>query len=164
MMNKRNKKGFTLVELLIVVAIIAVLVAISIPIFLTELEKSKEATDIANIRAGYAQAREAAILGDDTLEEDDGVSDGMFVAGGISSETGEEDNYYTFRGELVQGKDGWQCDDVEVAGIKLSEFVGEPTQDGWFQIECTSDGWVQITLGKGSQRKTVTSTTVTGGN
>ena len=32
---KKNKKGFTLAELLIVVAIIAVLVAISIPIFTT---------------------------------------------------------------------------------------------------------------------------------
>ena len=37
---KENKKGFTLAELLIVVAIIAVLVAISIPIFTSQLEKS----------------------------------------------------------------------------------------------------------------------------
>lgn len=34
-MNKTNKKGFTLAELLIVVAIIAVLVAIAIPVFTT---------------------------------------------------------------------------------------------------------------------------------
>ncbi|MFR7953894.1 MAG: type IV pilin protein [Ruminococcus sp.] len=38
---KENKKGFTLAELLIVVAIIAVLVAISIPIFNSQLEKSR---------------------------------------------------------------------------------------------------------------------------
>lgn len=38
---KENKKGFTLAELLIVVAIIAVLVAISIPIFSSQLEKSE---------------------------------------------------------------------------------------------------------------------------
>ncbi len=50
-----NKKGFTLAELLIVVAIIAVLVAIAIPIFTTQLEKSREAVDAANIRAAYAQ-------------------------------------------------------------------------------------------------------------
>ncbi len=51
----RNKKGFTLAELLIVVAIIAVLVAIAIPIFINQLEKSREATDAANIRAAYAE-------------------------------------------------------------------------------------------------------------
>ena len=40
--NRENKKGFTLAELLIVVAIIGVLVAISIPIFTSQLEKSRE--------------------------------------------------------------------------------------------------------------------------
>lgn len=51
---KNNRKGFTLAELLIVVAIIAVLVAIAIPVFTTQLEKSREATDAANVRAAYA--------------------------------------------------------------------------------------------------------------
>ena len=62
-MKKNNKKGFTLAELLIVVAIIAVLVAISIPIFTTQLEKSKEGTDIANLRSAYAAAQVAALTG-----------------------------------------------------------------------------------------------------
>lgn len=60
-----NKKGFTLAELLIVVAIIAVLVAIAIPIFTTQLEKSKESTDAANLRAAYATAA-AAVLDSQT--------------------------------------------------------------------------------------------------
>ena len=51
---KKNNKGFTLAELLIVVAIIAVLVAIAIPVFTAQLEKSREATDIANVRSAYA--------------------------------------------------------------------------------------------------------------
>jgi len=51
-----NKKGFTLAELLIVVAIIAVLVAIAIPVFTSQLERSREATDVSNIRAAYAEA------------------------------------------------------------------------------------------------------------
>ena len=46
-----NKKGFTLMEMLIVVAIIAVLVAIAIPVFNGALTKSKEAADVANVRA-----------------------------------------------------------------------------------------------------------------
>ena len=52
---KKNNKGFTLAELLIVVAIIAVLVAIAIPVFSSQLEKAREATDEANIRSIYAQ-------------------------------------------------------------------------------------------------------------
>ena len=55
MREKMNKKGFTLAELLIVVAIIAVLVSIAIPVFTNQLEKSREATDIANVRSAYAE-------------------------------------------------------------------------------------------------------------
>ena len=57
----KNKKGFTLMEMLIVVAIIAVLVAIAIPTFSGALTKSKEAADVANIRAYYAEQQIKAI-------------------------------------------------------------------------------------------------------
>ena len=60
---KKNKKGFTLAELLIVVAIIAVLVAISIPIFSSQLEKSRDAVSVSNMRAAYAQAQAAWLTG-----------------------------------------------------------------------------------------------------
>ena len=65
-MNKTNKKGFTLAELLIVVAIIAVLVAIAIPVFTAQLEKSREAVDAANIRAKYAELMAEAITDGET--------------------------------------------------------------------------------------------------
>lgn len=50
-----RKKGFTLSELLIVVAIIAVLVAIAIPVFNAQLHKSRVAVDWANTRAYFAE-------------------------------------------------------------------------------------------------------------
>lgn len=53
--KKNNKKGFTLAELLIVVAIIAVLVAIAIPVFTNSLNRAKFMTDVANVRAAYAE-------------------------------------------------------------------------------------------------------------
>ena len=56
MNSKKNRKGFTLMEMLIVVAIIAILVAIMIPTFTNQLEKARQATDLANIRAAYAEA------------------------------------------------------------------------------------------------------------
>ena len=64
---KRNKKGFTLAELLIVVAIIAVLTAIAIPVFTSQLEKAREATDLSNIRAAYAQATAEALTADTAM-------------------------------------------------------------------------------------------------
>ncbi len=63
-MKKNNKKGFTLAELLIVVAIIAVLVAIAIPVFTAQLEKSREATDLANLRGAYAEQMTALLTWD----------------------------------------------------------------------------------------------------
>lgn len=60
----RNKKGFTLAELMVVVAIIGVLVAVSVPIFNSQLEKSREATDLANVRSAYAQVMTEAISKD----------------------------------------------------------------------------------------------------
>ena len=50
-MKKMNKKGFTLMEMLIVIAIIAILIAIAIPTFTSALEKSRQRTDMANVRS-----------------------------------------------------------------------------------------------------------------
>jgi prepilin-type N-terminal cleavage/methylation domain-containing protein len=57
-MSRQNRRGFTLAELLVVVAIIGVLVAVSIPIFTSQLDKAKIATNAANIKA----AQNAAIV------------------------------------------------------------------------------------------------------
>ena len=51
-------------EMLIVIAIIAVLIAIAIPVFASQLEKTREATDLANVRSAYAQVSAEALLGD----------------------------------------------------------------------------------------------------
>ena len=53
---REEKKGFTLAELLVVVAIIAVLVAIAIPVFTSSLDNAKTQADATTIRGGYAAA------------------------------------------------------------------------------------------------------------
>ena len=77
MSKKLNKKGFTLAELLIVVAIIAVLVVGSVPIFSSKLEKAREAADVANMRAAKAAAvskyLEDGTDGDFVYDADNGV-------------------------------------------------------------------------------------------
>lgn len=60
-MKKLNKKGFTLAELLIVIAIIAILIAIAIPAFSASLRSAKLAVDHSNIRAMYAVLRTAEL-------------------------------------------------------------------------------------------------------
>ena len=56
-------KGFTLMEMLIVIAIIVVLVAISIPTFSGSLDKANAATDAANFRAAKAVVINAEMAG-----------------------------------------------------------------------------------------------------
>ena len=53
-------------EMLIVIAIIAVLIVIAIPVFASQLEKSREAADLANVRSAYAQVSAEVLLGDPT--------------------------------------------------------------------------------------------------
>lgn len=50
-------------KLRVFVAIIGVLVAISIPIFTSQLEKSRDAVTASNVRAAYAEAQTAWLTG-----------------------------------------------------------------------------------------------------
>lgn len=100
MEKKRNQKGFTLAELLIVVAIIAVLVAIAIPIFTAQLEKSREATDLANLRSAYAEVMTAGLT--------------------------EDSANYTKTVKAKQAKDEWQSTNLDtIGGIPVGNASGQ---------------------------------------
>lgn len=114
MKKLNNKKGFTLMEMLIVVAIIAVLVAIAIPVFTNQLEKSREATDAANIRSAYAEVMACALTGE-TKEE--AKKNDVDV-------TGDETNGNTYKKTVtaVQKQTGWQNKTItDIAGIEVSD-------------------------------------------
>lgn len=120
---RKNEKGFTLAELLIVVAIIGVLVAISIPIFTSQLEKAREATDMANIRSAYAEVAASALTDSDTT-----------VTETVAAK---------------QTQTGWQTDNnTEIAGIKLSQITENAKKGGTFTIkyEAATDGTGKITI------------------
>ena len=80
MMRQRlcARKGFTLAELLVVVAIVGILVSISIPVFRKQLEKTREATDIANLRSAYSAARYLSALGEFTVTDANGQNPRTF--------------------------------------------------------------------------------------
>ena len=115
---RKNRKGFTLAELLIVVAIIAVLVAIAIPIFASQLEKSKEATDIANVRSAYAQVVTKYLTDGDSAYE-------MSVAA-RQTQTGWQGT----SGTLVIQKDGSETTSKFDAKISGSTYTVAITASG----------------------------------
>ena len=122
---KKNNKGFTLMEMLIVVAIIAILVAIAIPVFTAQLEKAREATDLANIRNAYAEVL-AAFL------------------------TGDEANL-TKTVTLTQKQDNWQTPttDLTIGEYKVSETNGlkEPKAGGTIKLTVGNDPKTAATYG-----------------
>lgn len=65
-MKKNSKKGFTLAELLIVIAIIAILIAIMFPVFGAQIDKARAAADLANVRAKYSELVADSMLGTGT--------------------------------------------------------------------------------------------------
>ena len=54
MRTEKKQNGFTLMEMLIVVAVIAVLAAVAIPVISKNVHKSQEMADVANVRAYFA--------------------------------------------------------------------------------------------------------------
>lgn len=128
MFKKLNKKGFTLAELLVVVAIIGVLVAISIPIFTAQLKKARLATNQANARAAYAMAT-AQYLAEDASPDAavsyeytvSGATLGTQTAGGTAT--------------ITKAIDEW----TETDTIGTDIVAGEKTADKWV-VELSKDG------------------------
>ena len=126
----RNKKGFTLAELLIVVAIIAVLVAIAIPIFTAQLEKARDAVSVANLRTAYAEAQTLVLTGNDGETSDRAT---------LKIKTSGTDDYYS----------------VAVTGVDL---VGTKDSDNWSGLAAELPFTTQLgaETGKDGKNKTVT--------
>lgn len=97
LMKERKKKGFTLVELIIVIAIIAILVAIAIP-------KFGSITRNANIKSDVANAKNLHGIAAQLLAEDKGA-------------TYADDDAFT--AEVIKKVDGGKLPDVKAASGKF---------------------------------------------
>lgn len=86
-------------EMLIVIAIVAVLISVAVPVLSSQLERSREAVDLANVRSAYAQVSTEALLGNTDI---------------------------TVTVKLKQKQAGWQSvDPVNIGGIIHSKNEGD---------------------------------------
>ena len=125
----KSRRGFTLLEMLIVVAIIAILVAIMIPTLSGILERSRETTDLANVRSAYAELMIKIIDGDE---------DAVAVV------------------NLTQTQDDWQSPlpiriaDVTYEGAETENWIGTPGAKGTCEISFDQDKGVIFTWSGGT--------------
>ena len=110
MRKLKNSKGFTLMEMLIVIAIIAVLIAIAIPTFMANLNKARVATDEANIRSGYASVMAEVLAGNSDVTP--ATTYFLQKDGSVASAT--SNNNYTTLGNSGGAK--------EIAGHSVDEW------------------------------------------
>ena len=119
-MQNRNK-GFTLIELIVVVSILAVLVGLLAPVYSKYIERSRESVDLANVRSAYDE---------------------------LMIEAATENQTTTKVVPLKQKIAGWQSmNTVSIGGIShtngegdTEHWIGDPVKGGVCEVSLTENG------------------------
>lgn len=119
-MQNRNK-GFTLIELIVVVSILTVLVGLLAPAYTKYIERSRESVDLANVRSAYDE---------------------------LMIEEATENQTTTKVVPLKQKIAGWQSmNTVSIGGIShtngeadTEHWIGDPVKGGVCEVSLTENG------------------------
>ena len=129
--TRTDTRGFTVAELMVVVAIIAVLVGVAIPVFSSQAERARESTDAANIRSAYAEVRSSFITDDRTQ----------------AASWDDDAEAWVKRVDLTQTANGWASEQLKSALDSLcssAQQTGAPVRNGFAKVLCLLNGTVQI--------------------
>lgn len=140
-MKKNNRKGFTIVELVIVIAVIAILAAVLIPTFAGIVEKANESKALQEAKNAYTA--DLALL--DGVVEKDAKGDAYVKTKDSALDT--KKTYYTYSEESNKYS---KVDSPAVGNIKTYYEVAY-TLAGEFDIVENSDDYTYTYKAEGSE-------------
>ena len=78
-MKNTKKKGFTIVELVIVIAVIAILAAVAIPTFSNVIKKANESKALQEATNAYKEVLADALANDGVVDSTDVLTKGVYT-------------------------------------------------------------------------------------
>lgn len=141
MNTTRNNKGFSLVELIVVIAIMAVLMGILAPTLIGNIEKSRESKDLQNLDS----IRQAAV----TAMATEGVYAGVVKADGT-------DNVFTLSGNQLQGGSGFAIINAQFSQIITGDtaMTSSAGKSGTLKVVIKANGAVEVGVYSGTDTTT----------
>ncbi|MBQ9041550.1 MAG: type II secretion system protein [Eggerthellaceae bacterium] len=122
----RRLSGFTLLEMLIVVAIIGVLVSTAIPVLGSQLERAKVSVDEANARSGYAAVLVQAMVDNPSITKTYVFDSAAGVARDVTDATSFSVNGYGQSSLMAD----YEIGGVPVRGIPEGKAVSYRVKNG----------------------------------
>ncbi len=102
----KNKKGFTLVELMVVVAILGILVAVAIPVYNNVTDKAAAETCNANIRILKSAAEQYKIVHNEYPDAIEDIVDNTYIQDAADFDCPSNPTDADFAYTMTEGTDG----------------------------------------------------------